>query len=90
MAVIDPAMDTPSILTIVGLVMDASGIVTLFKYAPEKYPDPQSRAGFAIKKEVRDGWRKKQARRRCIANISLGVIVGGFALQAIAVVLRQL
>lgn len=79
-------MSEPDLLTVVGLTLDAVGIVLLFWYSPEKYPDPQSTASFAIEDGSRDEWRKKQPKRKSIARFSVTIIVIGFALQAIAVV----
>ena len=79
-------MNAPELLTVIGLTMDAVGIVLLFLYAPEKFPDPQSTAFFAIEDNSRERWRAAQPRRRKIAVASVCIIVVGFALQAIAVI----
>ena len=79
-------MNYPDFLIVVGLTLDAVGIVLLFWHAPEKYPDPQSTAFFAIEDESRDEWRKRQWKRRLIARFSVSIIVVGFALQAVAVI----
>lgn len=75
------------ILTAVGLLLDAVGVVFLFCYAPEKVPDPQSTVSFAIEGDARTRWRKDQRKRKVVAKISVGAIVLGFALQFISVVL---
>ena len=75
------------ILTAVGLLLDAVGVVFLFWYAPEKVPDPQSTMSFAIEGDPRTRWRKDQRKRKVVAQISVGAIVLGFALQFISVVL---
>ena len=69
-----------------GLALDIGGIILLFWVAPEKTPDPQSTAGFAIDREIREHWRKQQIVRRRLARVSLAVIVLGFLLQAVAVI----
>lgn len=74
------------IFAAVGLALDAIGIVVLFLVAPEKYPDPQSLAFFAIEDDSRDRWRHMQRRRTIVSRISVVVIVVGFILQGIAVV----
>ena len=74
------------IIAAVGLTMDAIGIVVLFFVAPEKYPDPQSLAFFAIEDDSRDRWKKMQSRRKIVSRISVVVIVVGFLLQGVAVV----
>ena len=79
-------MSTADILTVTGLILDAVGIVLLFRYAPEKFPDPQSTVFFAIKDDSRDEWKKQQSKRKNVANFSLCIIVVGFSLQAIAVI----
>ena len=71
---------------VLGLLLDIVGIVLLFWVAPEKYPDPQSRAFFAIETDLRERWQKQQVRRRFLARSSLVCIVLGFTLQAFAVV----
>lgn len=80
-------MTIADILTVVGLTLDALGIVFLFLYAPEKSSDPQSLAFFAIEDDSREMWRRNQTNRRRIALASVVMIVVGFALQAIAVIL---
>ena len=79
-------MSSPDILTVTGLILDADGIVLLFWNAPEKFPDPQYDAFFAIEDDSRDEWRKQQSKRKKIANFSICIIVTGFILQAIAVI----
>ena len=75
------------ILSAVGLMLDIIGIVSLFWFAPEKYPDPQSLAFFALEdSEERPRWERNQRRRRVISGVSIVVIVAGFVLQGIAVV----
>ena len=67
--------------TVVGLFLDIVGVVLLYFFAPEKIPDPQTKAGFRIKAEVRKSWEKSQAKRRKAAGFSVFLIVLGFALQ---------
>ena len=71
---------------VTGLMLDAIGIVSLFLFAPEKFPDPQSTAFFAIEDGSRDKWRKKQKKRYKVAKLSVFIIVLGFIFQAIAIV----
>ena len=80
----------PDILTVIGLTLDAVGIVLLFWYAPEKYPDPQYGSTFALEGEdkiKRERWKADQPKRKKLANWSIGIIVAGFALQALAVII---
>ena len=74
-------------ITVSGLALDVVGIALLFWIAPEKYPDPQSTAGFSITKEQREAWRKSHRRRGTCARASLVCIILGFTLQACAVIL---
>ena len=39
--------------TVAGLFLDIVGVVLLYFFAPEKIPDPQTKACFRIKAEVR-------------------------------------
>ena len=73
-------------ITVTGLALDIVGIALLFWVAPEKDPDPQSRAGFAIPREQREAWRKSQICRGTYARASLVLIILGFTLQACAVI----
>lgn len=77
----------PDVITVIGLLLDIGGIILLFWVAPEKYPDPQATAGFAIDREYRENWRKAQKRRGELARAGLLCIVIGFTLQACAVIL---
>ena len=79
------AVSVPDMWSIAGLILDAIGIVLLFWNAPEKFPDPQTRAFFKIEDGSRDEWERKQVFRRRIAGISVGMIVVGFVFQGIAV-----
>ena len=78
---------TPDIITIVGLLLDAIGIILLFCVAPEKFPDPHT--GIAMSspesRKAKEEWKKMQVKRNRRANFSLGMIVTGFLLQAFAV-----
>jgi len=75
-------------VTAIGLTLDILGIIVVFVFAPERYPDPQSSAGFALgDKKLRPRWRKNQRRRTSVTRIGVSVIVIGFLLQIIAVVL---
>lgn len=77
---------SPDTLTVTGLFLDAIGIVVLFYNAPEKFSDPQFGMAFALDDGSREKWRDEQKRRRKRANLSLGMIVLGFVLQACAVI----
>ena len=71
-------------LTITGLLFDIVGVVLLFRYAPEKFIDPQTGAFFAVEgkdKGLREEWKKLQPRRGKIALFSVVLIVLGFAFQ---------
>ena len=74
-------------LTVTGLLLDCIGVVTVFVFAPEKNPDPQSLAFFAVEDDSRARWMKAQKRRTIMVRIGVGVIVMGFLLQGAAVVL---
>ena len=74
-------------VTFVGLVLDILGVVLLFRFAPEKFPDPQFQASFAVAKDVRARWRRAQRRRRRAALAGVSLLVTGFSLQAVAVFL---
>lgn len=74
------------LLTAIGLIMDAVGIILLFWFAPEKYPDPQSTVSFAIEGDSRERWKQNQRRRTFVSRGSVIIIVVGFGLQLVAVV----
>ena len=74
-------------LTFTGLMLDIAGVVLLFLFAPEKFPDPQFQASFAVKKDMRERWRRAQRRRRRTALAGVSLLVTGFSLQAVAVFL---
>ena len=74
-------------LTVLGLVLDILGVVLLFAFAPEKFPDPQFKVSFAIKDGSRQRWRRTQRWRRCAALAGVSLLVTGFSLQAVAVFL---
>lgn len=76
----------PDIVTVTGLFLDAIGIVVLFYNAPEKFPNPQYGMAFKVTDGSVEEWQAEQARRRRRANWSLGFIVLGFFLQALAVI----
>ena len=78
-------LSTADLVTVSGLAFDIVGIILLFWVAPEKHPDPQSTAFFAIEDDSRERWRHAQKRRSRLARISLALIVLGFFLQALAV-----
>ena len=40
--------------TILGLILDAVGVVMVFYFTPERYPDPQWSAFFAVEGERRE------------------------------------
>ena len=75
------------ILTAVGLLLDAGGVFLLFWKAPEKVPDPQTKAFFKIADDARTRWVEDQQKRAGMAKISVGAIILGFILQFISVVL---
>lgn len=81
-----PKSSLPDWLATTGLILDAIGIVLLFRFAPEKYPDPQSTVFFALEDNSRIRWKKAQRLRKRIAHWSLTAIVIGFALQCVAIV----
>ena len=76
----------PDMFTIAGLFLDAIGIVLLFYFAPEKFPNPQSTAFFKLEDGSDEKWKDQQPTREKIALLSLGMIVLGFGLQALAVI----
>ena len=74
-------------LAAVGLVLDIVGVMLLFQFAPEKHPDPQTRAFFALEGEdavKREKWKRLQPVRVRMSKLSLVLIVTGFVLQLIA------
>lgn len=76
------------LIAVVGLSLDVIGVVLLFWVAPEKYPDPQAGAFFAIEPpEIREQWRRNQKLRKWLAIASLMLIALGFVLQGVAIVL---
>ena len=71
-------------LAILGLVFDIAGVVLLFCYSPEKFPDPQWDAFFAVEgesKKRRERWKDLQPRRERITRVSVILIILGFVLQ---------
>lgn len=74
------------IVIVSGLILDAVGIVLLFQFAPEKFPDPQHGVSFQLEGCERKKWERENRTRNRIAKWCLVMIVTGFALQAIAVV----
>ena len=84
----DMEMTNRDWLIVVGLVLDIVGIIGLFFFAPEKHPDPQAGAFFALQdKTIRPRWRDSQRLRARMARLCLGTIAVGFFLQAAAVVI---
>ena len=73
-------------LTLLGLALDILGVVLLFAFAPEKFPDPQFTVSFRIKSDVRERWRLAQRWRRRAALAGVSLLVTGFSLQAVAAV----
>ena len=72
------------ILNIGGLTLDILGVLGLFRWAPEKFDDPQIHAFFRVEGEAlkrRERWKKLQPIRRRLARFSVLLIVVGFALQ---------
>ena len=53
-------------INVTGLALDIVGIALLFWVAPEKDPDPQSRAGFAIPREH----AKLGGNRKCVEELT--------------------
>ena len=43
--------------TILGLILDAVGVIMVFYVTPERYPDPQWSASFAVEGESKKGTR---------------------------------
>ena len=69
-----------------GLLLDALGIILLFGFAPEKYPNPQAGVTFALgDPTIRPRWRKMQNVRTWVARFSIAMIVLGFSLQFVGV-----
>ena len=49
-----------ALLTAMGLCLDIAGVLMLFRWAPEKFPDPQSTVSFALEDGSRGRWRDAQ------------------------------
>ena len=76
--------------TILGLILDAVGVVMVFYLTPERYPDPQWSAFFAVEgesKKARERWLKQQPKRRRIVIVGVALIVIGFVFQALGEIL---
>ena len=71
----------PNTFAVIGLSLDIIGVFILFIFAPEKYPDPQTKAFFKIEDGTRDRWSKAQARRIRISRFAFILIIAGFSLQ---------
>lgn len=71
----------PNIFAVIGLSLDIIGVIVLFIFAPEKHPDPQTKAFFKIEDDTRDRWRKAQTRRIRISRFAFVLIIAGFSLQ---------
>ena len=72
-----------------GLAMDAVGIFLYFWFAPERHPDPQWSAFFAVEGEAavrREEWTKTKPRREKLSLISMGLIFLGFVGEVLHVV----
>lgn len=72
------------IATVFGLILDIVGVLLLFCFSPEKFPDPQWSAFFAVEGESRkrrDAWVEQQPRRRRTAFAGVALIVLGFVFQ---------
>ena len=70
--------------TVSGLSLDIIGVILLFMFSPEKFPDPQWSAFFAVEgeaKKARKEWIKKQPLRRKLSALALIIIATGFSLQ---------
>ena len=82
-------LDCPADLLIVcGLFLDIVGVVVIFWIAPEKHPDPQNSAFFALEGEdakMRERWKKMQLKRVLFSRLGVSSIVAGFVLQGIGV-----
>ena len=66
----------PEIMSIVGLALDIFGVVLLFYHSPEKFPDPQWSAFFAVEgesKKFRDRWKELQPKRRRKGSAQIAV-----------------
>ena len=74
------------VLAVLGLILDALGIVLLFHYAPEKYPNPQFGVGFKVEDGSVERWKLEQPKRRHLAFSAVCIIVLGFFLQAVSVI----
>ena len=76
--------------TILGLILDAVGVIMVFYFTPERYPDPQWSASFAVEgesKKARERWLKQQPKRRRIVIVGVALIVIGFVFQAFGEIL---
>ena len=76
--------------TIFGLILDAVGVVMVFYFTPERYPDPQWSTGFAVEgesKKARERWLKQQSKRRRIVVVGVVLIVIGFVFQGLGEIL---
>lgn len=60
-------------LTVLGLLLDAIGVVMVFWFAPERHPDPQWSAFFAVE-------RLQPIRKRRVSQ-GVALILLGFLLQ---------
>ena len=72
-----------SALIVIGLLLDILGVVMLFWVAPEKHLHPQAKISFKLNEADAEKWEAKDRKRRRLAAIALGIIIGGFVLQLI-------
>ena len=78
-------ISTADWLTVAGLILDIAGVALLFRFAPEKFPDPQFQASFRVDQNKRERWRQDQRRRQRLALAGVSLLVIGFSLQGVAV-----
>ena len=69
--------------------LDIVGVLVLFRWAPEKFPDPQSTVSFALEDGSQGHWRAAQVVRAKVAHVGVGLIVLGFGLQLFAILLPE-
>ncbi len=79
---------TAAALNVTGLALDIASVVVLFWWAPEKFPDPQATAFFAIEDDSRDRWRAAQIVRKRLACRARPARAG-FGLQMVATILPE-
>lgn len=73
-----------NLLAATGLFLDIVGVCLLFRSAPEKFPDPQWSAFFAVEGEARkrrEEWEAMKPVRAQRARVGIVLILIGFGLQ---------